>query len=216
MNDFKHGRFQRQHQYLGIMIMMFLGLIPVSVDAHKVTVFAWVEGDMVHTESKFSRGKKVNGGTVVVYDLQGNRLLEGKTDAQGLFLFSVPKKAALKVELQAGMGHRAEWIVPAEEMGVVASSETTGVIVPQERETPPPAEKPQTKIAAELSSEDIQLAVERALDKKLKPVIKLLVASREQDLSLSDILGGLGYILGLVGLASYIHFRRKKDDFTGS
>ncbi len=210
MDDRRYSRFHAQH--LGLMLLMFFCLRPVSVDAHKVTVFAWVEEDRVHTESKFSRGKKVNSGAIVVYDLQGNRLLEGKTDEQGHFSFPVPKKAALKIELQAGMGHRAEWILPAEEMGVTAPLEAVETNIPQAGEKPSAAEKQQSKIASGLSADDVQQAVEKALDKKLKPVIRMMVESREQDPSLSDILGGIGYILGLVGLASYMHFRRKKDD----
>ncbi len=42
--------------------------------AHKVTIFAWVDGDMVHTQSKFSRGRPAKNSTIVVYDNEGNQL----------------------------------------------------------------------------------------------------------------------------------------------
>ena len=92
-------------------------LVVGSASAHKVMIFAWVEGDTIYTESKLSGGKKVKEGDVIVYDLQGNRLLEGKTNEQGEFSFKIPKKTSLKIVLQAGMGHRGEWKLPVEEMG---------------------------------------------------------------------------------------------------
>ncbi|MCK4486879.1 MAG: hypothetical protein KAU38_08975, partial [Desulfobacterales bacterium] len=88
--------------------------------AHKVMIFAWVEGNTVYTQSKFSGGKKAKNSTVVVYDEEGNQLLEGKTDNQGEFSFKVPKKADLKIVLKASMGHMAEWKIPAEEITAVA------------------------------------------------------------------------------------------------
>jgi len=57
--------------FLILLVPSFL--VVDSASAHKVMIFAWVEGDTVHTESKFSDGKKVKKGDVIVYDLQGNR-----------------------------------------------------------------------------------------------------------------------------------------------
>ena len=50
------------------------------------------------------------------------------------------------------------------------------------------------------------------LDKKLKPVLKMLAESRNQGPEIRDIFGGIGYILGLVGLGAYIHYRKKRTD----
>ena len=56
----------------------------------------------------------------------------------------------------------------------------------------------------------IQSVVEKALDQKLRPLIKLMVESRKQGPSVSDIFGGIGYIAGLVGVAVYFNSRKKK------
>ena len=50
-------------------------------------------------------------------------------------------------------------------------------------------------------------AIEKALDKKLAPVMRMLAEMQEQKVRLTDVLGGLGYIFGLVGVAAY--FKRK-------
>ena len=202
-----------------ILVFLFflvpLFLVVGSASAHKVMIFAWVEGDTVYTESKFSGGKRVNKGDVMVYDLKGNRLLKGKTNEQGGFSFKIPEKTAIKIVLLAGMGHRAEWTVPLEEIQGIAS-ETSEITTNQSTIAKEPDKQTQSVSVTNLSPDDIQLAFEKALDKKLKPVMKKFAESREHDPTIKDILGGIGYILGLVGVASYFHYRRKTKDLSKS
>jgi nickel transport protein len=63
----------------------------------------------VHVECKYPDGTKVREGVIRVFDSAGNELLTGKTTTQGEFSFKVPKRDDLKIVLEAGMGHRAEW-----------------------------------------------------------------------------------------------------------
>jgi len=97
-------------------------LLAQNAFAHRVTVFAWVEGDTVFVESKFPGGRKVSGGKIIVTDSKGVELLTGKTDDQGEFSFKIPQKTELKIILEAGMGHRAEWTIPVSEMESVPPS----------------------------------------------------------------------------------------------
>ena len=96
---------------LAFVVCWLSGLTANAAYAHGVVVFAWVEGDTVHVESKFSGGRKVNGGKVAVLDSQGTELLSGTTDAHGRYDFRVPAKTDLKIVLKAGMGHQGEWTV---------------------------------------------------------------------------------------------------------
>ncbi len=50
--------------------------------AHKVYVYAWWEGDTVQTESYFGAKKKVMDGLIQVFDLSGQKLLEGHTNVK--------------------------------------------------------------------------------------------------------------------------------------
>jgi len=179
--------------------------------AHRVTIFAWVEGDRVFTESKFSGGKRVKEGDVIVYDLKGNQLLKGKTDDQGKFSFVIPKKTAMKIVVQAGMGHRGEWTIPVSELEDVAGPQTE---ITTFKKTAPKRTEKQAEVS-HLSSNEIRLTVEEALDKKLKPVMKRLVELRENRPTFRDIFGGIGYILGLVGVAAYFNYRRKSAEIDG-
>jgi len=79
--------------------------------AHKVNIYAYVEGDSVYTESYFPDGKKVQNGKIQVYDETGQLLLEGTTDINGQFTFSCPLKNKLNIVLNASMGHRDEFVL---------------------------------------------------------------------------------------------------------
>ncbi len=179
--------------------------------AHRVTIFAWVEGDNIFTESKFSGGKPVKGGEVSVYDPTGKRLLEGKTNERGEFSFKIPKRTAMKIVLQAGMGHRGEWTIPASELGG-ASEPNSEAVVSQKTGSRIPEVQAAT---SSMSLEQIRRLVEQSLDQRLKPVMKILVESRESGPTVSDVFGGIGYILGLVGIAAYFNYRRKSAEIEG-
>ncbi len=50
------------------------------------------------------------------------------------------------------------------------------------------------------------------LDKKLAPVLKKLShleAKQKEGAGITEIIGGIGYIIGLMGLTAYIQFRHK-------
>ncbi len=204
MNKFYFiNRLQWNRALSGVVILtIFCLLWPVAASAHRVNIFAWVEGDTVHTESKFSGGKRVKGGEIVVYDLDGKQLLSGKTNADGEFSFKIPKKTGMKIVIQAGMGHRGEWTIPTSELVPPEPESTGSPKTSQEASEPRIEESP-----ADL--DEIRGVVEQSLDRKLNPILKMLAESRDKGPTISDILGGIGYILGLMGLAAFLHYRRK-------
>ena len=177
------------------------------VMAHRAIIFAWVEGEKIFTESKFSSGRPVNQGDIIVSDLEGNQLLKGKSDDQGKFSFIIPKKTAMKIVLRAGTGHRGEWVIPLKEIEDVAET-----VDP--RKTASKKSEEQAEIC-NVSLDEIRQVVEESLDKRLKPIMKILVVSRQNHPTLRDIFGGIGYILGLAGVASYFNYRRKSSEIKG-
>lgn len=99
-----------------ILLMAIASLSASPSWAHKVNIFAYVEGGKVYTESYFPDGKKVEGGMIEVLDSSGHQLLEGRTDSQGLFSFSLPKKEDLTLVLDATMGHKNSFVLKQSEM----------------------------------------------------------------------------------------------------
>jgi len=185
--------------------------------AHKVMIFAWVEGDTIHTQSKFSGGKRAKHARVVVYDKEGNQLLEGKTDEKGEFSFKVPKRTDLKIALKASMGHLAEWTIPVEEIApILDEAEGSPEVGPQvtTNEAAPltqteTAAEPPAPVAVGLSRQEAKALIDESLDRKLAPIVKMLADQVGRGPTVSEVLGGIGYIFGLAGITLYFLSRRK-------
>ena len=202
-----------------ILVVAWLVFCAMPAWAHKVMIFAWVEGDTVYTQSKFSGGKKVRNSTVVVYDKQRNQLLEGKTDERGEFSFKVPRKTDLKIVLKASMGHMAEWTIPAKEIAAVddkakgnASEIGVGVATKDaalSTDTERSMELPGVT-AVGLNRQQVKALIDASLDRKLAPIQKMLTDSLDHGPTVTEVIGGIGYIFGLVGVAMYFSSRRKK------
>lgn len=202
-------------------VIVLLCIIYVSVDsasAHRVNVFAWVEGDTIYVESKFAGGKKVKSGKIVVTDPRGNKLLSGLTNDQGEFSFKVPKRTDLKIVLIAGQGHQAEWIIRAAEMADLAlktASDTSAEKLKQSvQKKDVSITSVDTRTAAPdtaVNPKELEAIIETVLDRKLKPITRMLADIRQDAPSIGDIFAGIGYILGLVGIAAYVQSRKKKE-----
>ncbi len=104
------------------MIWLFCLFVSTPCMAHRVNLFAWLEGDTVFTESFFSDGTKSIDSRIDVFDPEGEILLTGKTDDNGRFSFKIPEKTDLTIVLNASMGHRVEYILSAGEMTGIKSS----------------------------------------------------------------------------------------------
>ncbi len=179
--------FSRSLTYKLFLAGLFSMLILAApAMAHKVMIFGWVEGDMVRTISKFNGGKKVRHAPVSVFDTDGTLLLTGKTDVDGGFAFKRPDKKRLTIELEASMGHKTSCNVDLDE--VVEHGNDTG---PVDKKAEVETKRPAT---------DIEAVIEKALDRKTAIILQKIQENEEKQ-SLSEIIGGIGYILGLVGIA---------------
>jgi nickel transport protein len=196
------------------LLLVFTFLIPAPTLAHRVNVFAYVEGGEVVVECSYSKSKRVRHGTIAVQDAgSGETLLQGTTDEEGLFRFSIPDQArtsgsSLRVLLQAGEGHQNEWIVDAAEFmdagaprplatNAEASAASAGAMSPGRTDPN----------AAGLSRADVEDVVNAALDAKLAPIRRALLEQSQSGPGMREIIGGIGWIFGLVGIGAYFKSR---------
>ena len=189
---------------IALFIVLLVGtlvLISAPALAHKVIIFAWVEGDRVFTESKFSGGRKATGAKVAVFDRAGTQLLEGKTDERGGFSFRIPKLTDLRIVLNAGTGHRGEWTITESEIRQAGyQGQTREVATPR-----------QVSGDLGLRKEKVQELIDKSLDRRLTPIVKILAELQTEGPSMTEVIGGIGYIVGLMGVALYFLSRRKKE-----
>jgi len=163
---------------------------PASIFAHKVSVFTYVEGDVVYAECFFSDGTPVKNAIVDVFDSAGRRLLSGKTDKNGIFSFKVPKKDDLRIVLNASMGHRAEMVIQAKELPELLKP------------------KPQGRPVPAVDIDQIRQVVEEAVSREVRPLMRAIAQQQARRVSVTEVVGGIGYIVGLMGIWMYLRSRK--------
>jgi len=191
-----------------------------SAWAHKVNLFAYVEGDKVFVEGYFSKSRKAMDCPVVVYDAQGRKIHEGRTDKEGKYAFKSaelpPHDGDLKVVLIAGQGHQAEYTLGADELPGVREPEAGR----DESRMQGRAVKSLTgksTVDVRMQAQDFQefaATVREVVKRENQPIIKMLgnqqkLLLRELDKgpTVRDVIGGIGWILGIMGVAAYFKSR---------
>lgn len=87
-------------------------ILPPSGFSHKLSVFAWIDGNTVVVEGKLSGGKQPKQGMVYVYDGKEHLLLKTEIDSDGTARFLLPDyKTGLKIVMDVGGGHTSYWIL---------------------------------------------------------------------------------------------------------
>jgi nickel transport protein len=62
-----------------------------------------------------------------------------------------------------------------------------------------------------LTKEEIKDLIDDSLDRKLRPIVRMMTESQSKGPSVNEIVGGIGYIVGLMGVALYFKNRGKKS-----
>ncbi|MGQ9921918.1 MAG: hypothetical protein ACUVRZ_11410 [Desulfobacca sp.] len=180
--------------------------------AHRVLVFAFAESGNIMVESKLVPDTPVKEGKVSISDKQSGQVLAtGQTDDQGKFSCPIPPEAAarradLLIVVEAGMGHRGEWLLKADKYlpDGGAAAMAAAPVAPATPAAPPAATGASASPAAKpVSGQDLEAAVAKVMARELAPVKEMLAELTVHRTSLTDIIGGLGYILGIFGLWAY-------------
>ena len=186
-------------------------LLPIESQAHRVNLFCWAEGRTIFCEASFPGGKPVHEGTTNARTASGKTVHSGQTNAQGAFSFTVPENCTsdLEVLVQAGMGHRTSWPVKAAEY---LSADKEAERAPQPQHEPAATQDTSQDTATTAPQPDtaaMETAVRKAVAAELGPLKKQLAQLQQDRVTLPDIIGGLGYILGLMGIAMYFASKQR-------
>lgn len=211
------GHRERTRPIAAAVAILLLGMVfSGSALAHKVNMFANVEGGRIVVEGYFADGKKAKDATIQVFAPDGTKLLQGKADGEGIFSFDVPQVTDLRISLYAGMGHRTEYTVPAAELqgaAGAAGSATAGDGLAGDGMETPTASSPAATSAA-VDPAEIRAIVQQAVGESLTPVMRSISELKEQK-SFSDIVGGIGFIVGLLGIFFYLKARKESARTAG-
>jgi nickel transport protein len=172
--------------------------------AHRVLVFAFVEGDVIRTESKFIPDTPVHQGKVEVLDKKnGKVLLQAKPIIRKIFFKIPPEAVAQGLDLEfiaGGHGHRGH------------GAQANGYLARYQSRRPCAAgSRPGGSRILHLNQQELDAALDKALERQLAPIKETLGKMSAHRTSPADIIGGLGYLMGIFGLLAYFKSKKNKN-----
>ncbi|WAJ26205.1 cobalamin biosynthesis protein CbiL [Antarcticirhabdus aurantiaca] len=166
--------------------------------AHKLKVFATVEGQAVRGYAFFIGGGRPNGSPWIAKDAAGKVVASGTTDAEGRFAFALPAAATtdLTVTVDTQEAHVASATLAASRLAGASS-------------TAPPAPAPADG-AADAGGDEARLAalIGAAVQKEIEPLMERLEAM-DARLRFTDMLSGVFLIIGLAGIGLWARGLRR-------
>lgn len=168
-------------------LLLLTFFVSAPLHAHLLKIFAVVEGNQIKGSVYFSGGDPVPGASVSLTSATGDPLAQLIADQQGKFSYQVDTPSHIAITADTKEGHMAKWVIKAAE--IAPPTDTVKQVEPN---------------SATYSNSDL----ERAIARQLTPLKRQLV-NLEERLRYQDIVGALGYILGLAGLAAWYLGRKK-------
>ena len=181
---------------LRIALMLLCLLVSHSAFAHKLNLFTFIEDGKVYVEGYFTDGKRAQHSAVTVYNTDREVINEGTTNEDGEYQFDANTTEPLHIVLNAGMGHVAEYTLSDEE--VTSSQPTTPTIASS------------TGASPQIDHQALEAMINKAVNNAVKPLAREISELKNQT-SFSDIIGGFGFIIGILGIFAYITARKEKE-----
>jgi nickel transport protein len=190
------------HASVGMLIATLLTATPAA--AHQIHLFANTKGAEIQGELYARGGQPIRDARVRAISPSGETLGETTTDAQGKFTLVAGSRCDHRLVADSGDGHETEYTVPAGEL----PESLPPYAAPPQPETVAPPSSPKSE-PADIPSSSAQL---ESLHNQVVQLRRQL-DGYEQKIRLHDILGGIGYILGLMGVGGYfLAARRRKGE----
>ncbi len=184
----------------GVLALLLAALPLQAALAHKIKVFATAEGRTIEGYVYFPGGGRGRNLQVLFLGPDGARLGETATDADGRFRYEAASAVDHRMVVDSGDGHRGEYVVSAAELGGAPPAGAGAAPATAAARNAPEA-------PAGTADAALEQLVDRAVARHVRPLREQLEAYEEK-VRLHDVLGGLGWILGLFGLAAWLHARR--------
>lgn len=176
-------------------LLTAVALVPGPAFAHKLKVFATAVGGVIEGRVYFVGGAPASGARVRVETHDGTILASLETDPSGSFEFPMTAPTDHVIIADTGDGHQAHVTVPA------ARPPSAPTVAGGPSDLQP--------ALAAVAPEVLRSLVEDAVARQVEPLRHQLNDSEDR-VQWRDVLGGLGYILGLAGLAAWLSAGRQR------
>lgn len=195
----------RRRRAVRALVAFLVVFATASSLAHGLKLFALANGARIEGTVHFAGGGEAAGVRVTVKDASGAVLAKLAPAPDGSFAYQARGPVDHLIVARSRDGHRAEWWVAATELVPgFAGDETRGAV---DAESVPVAARAASPKPAPLVEPALEAAIERAVARQVRPLREELASAREV-FWLRDILGGIGYLVGLAGLGLWWRARR--------
>jgi len=182
-------------------LALTLGAAPAL--AHKIKVFATADGPTISGYAYFNGGNRAAGVRVAVADPAGTPVFSGTTDADGAFRFEATRRTDHVISVAGDDGHAASFVVAAAELPErLPGAEAGSAALPA-----PPSPVGSLSRPAPNDPDELRAMIEQGVARQLRP-LREQIESYQDKIWWHDVLGGIGYIVGLGGLAYGLTQRR--------
>ncbi len=168
--------------------------------AHKTTVFAHAHGNEIHGEVLADGDTPLGGAKIAAFSPSGETLGETVADDRGQFTLKVTERCDWKIVASAD-GHQASYTVPMDELSSdLPAGPTTDHDHPDD----------------DAHTHDDELETPAESNEELHRQVTALrqdIERLRKELRWQDIIGGVGYILGLMGVTFYFLGVRRSERF---
>jgi nickel transport protein len=192
-----------------LLSLVFLSMAALPSHAHRLRVYAYSSGREIVVTASFGHNRPAEKSKVTATSNNGTFLFQGRTDIRGLLRFPRPELAPndkLVITVNGGPGHQGSWILTPEDLG------TQHPLVSQEIKQPRPLESDNSAKSTFASEErqDLEKLVSEAVAREIEPLKVMMVRQMDTGPSLQNIIGGIGWLIGLGGLLAAWTSRKKK------
>ena len=188
-------------------VLLVLTLFSGPLQAHLLKVFAAAEGDRIEGSVYYAGGAKAEGAAVVIRTRDGRVLAELSTDAGGGFVFAASEHIDHLILAETPEGHVGSWTVSAGELAGEMPT-PVGIAVPSATGIEEPGGM---SGAARPPRSSLETLVEGAVARQIRP-LREQILEHEDRVRLRDLLGAIGYIVGVVGVVLWWRARRETND----
>jgi len=189
-----------------VCISALLLLFSSPVSGHRVNIFAATESSRISGYVYFSGGSRAKNVTVQVSGPDGAEFGHVSTNEKGEFTYEATHGCDHLLTVETADGHRATWTVKADELPESlpgASAKGDGEpVAPARAEAPllAPADAPGVRA--------VEQRIAQSVAAQVRP-LREQIARLEEKIRLRDVIGGIGYLLGVAGIAFYFLGVRK-------
>jgi len=199
-------RFCRFRSLLALIAFCLI-LSPAPTFAHRIHVFAYGRGTTIQGQAYFTEDSPARHVTVTALDPAGEEIGKTTTDEEGQFTLEARFRCDHLIQVSTSDGHGGAYTVSA--------SELSRDLPPRDgsADSPPPSS---SEVPSHPGQEHTHAPPPEAGQEHIEELFQQIVELRKRfdsytdRIRLQDVLGAVGYILGLAGVAFYFLGTRQK------